>query len=142
MNAIACLPHGDYSDHILYTTLEPCLLCSAAMAQVRIGRVRFAAANAGLVGIDHVPNVVAYVADRWSIREGPVTTALAPVSTLLNLLFWLQRNPQAGFVQAAAGTMPELSTAARALVASGSVDALKRLSPTQAFASLAGYVPD
>src|SRR5690348_10834728 len=31
LNALASLPPGDYPQHVLYTTLEPCLLCTAAL---------------------------------------------------------------------------------------------------------------
>jgi hypothetical protein len=80
--------------------------------------------------------MVECLADRWPVREGPVAMALAPVSTLLNLVFWLDKNPNAGFVRSGATTTPELAIAARSLVASGSVGILKRQPAGQAFVSL------
>jgi tRNA(Arg) A34 adenosine deaminase TadA len=44
VNALAQLPFdGDYGDHTLYATAEPCCLCMGAAIQTGVGDVRFAA---------------------------------------------------------------------------------------------------
>ena len=43
INALATLPPGDYGDYTLYTSLEPCFLCTAALRHSHVGVVRFAA---------------------------------------------------------------------------------------------------
>lgn len=46
VDALAQLPaSGRYRDHILYSTLEPCLLCAAATLLATVGRVEYAAAD-------------------------------------------------------------------------------------------------
>src|SRR4051812_8849667 len=45
LNALAQLAPGSYEQHVLYTTLEPCLLCTAALTHTHVGQVRFAAAD-------------------------------------------------------------------------------------------------
>src|ERR687884_703605 len=42
INALAGLPGGRYPRHTLYTSLEPCLVCSAAAVHSHVGTVHFA----------------------------------------------------------------------------------------------------
>jgi tRNA(Arg) A34 adenosine deaminase TadA len=71
INALATLPPGEYGDHILYSTLEPCLLCSSALRFSHVGTVRFAAEDPFWHGMDRVPDANENIARRWSRREGP-----------------------------------------------------------------------
>jgi tRNA(Arg) A34 adenosine deaminase TadA len=44
VDALAQLPVTDrYRDHVLYSTLEPCLLCTAATLLATVGRIEYAA---------------------------------------------------------------------------------------------------
>ena len=46
VGALAQLPVTDrYRDHVLYSTLEPCLLCTAATLVATVGRIEYAAAD-------------------------------------------------------------------------------------------------
>jgi tRNA(Arg) A34 adenosine deaminase TadA len=46
VDALAQLPAGErYRDHVLYSTLEPCLLCVAAALHSTIGRIEYAAVD-------------------------------------------------------------------------------------------------
>jgi tRNA(Arg) A34 adenosine deaminase TadA len=46
VDALAQLPVTDrYRDHVLYSTLEPCLLCTAATLLATVGRIEYAAAD-------------------------------------------------------------------------------------------------
>lgn len=72
INALAMLPVSEYPDHVLYTTLEPCLLCTAALRLSHIGTVRFAAPDTLWYGMDRIPEINANLARRWTRREGPL----------------------------------------------------------------------
>ena len=53
MNALASLPPGDCSGCTLYTTLEPCFMCSATITGTyKIPRVLFAAQDPPLDGLE------------------------------------------------------------------------------------------
>jgi tRNA(Arg) A34 adenosine deaminase TadA len=46
VDVLAQLPVTDrYRDHVLYSTLEPCLLCTAATLVATVGRIEYAAAD-------------------------------------------------------------------------------------------------
>jgi tRNA(Arg) A34 adenosine deaminase TadA len=46
VDALAQLPVTDrYRDHVLYSTLEPCLLCTAATLLATVGRIEYAASD-------------------------------------------------------------------------------------------------
>jgi tRNA(adenine34) deaminase len=70
INTLAELPPGDYADHILYSTLEPCYLCTMALRFSHVGTVRFAATDPLWYGIDQLPGLNHHLARRWTRREG------------------------------------------------------------------------
>ncbi|HEY1564801.1 MAG TPA: nucleoside deaminase [Gaiellaceae bacterium] len=46
VDALAQLPVTDrYRDHVLYSTLEPCLLCAAATLHATVGRIEYAVSD-------------------------------------------------------------------------------------------------
>jgi tRNA(Arg) A34 adenosine deaminase TadA len=60
VDALAQLPATDrYRDHVLYSTLEPCLLCTAAALLTTVGRIEYAASDpfggacSGAIGTAH-----------------------------------------------------------------------------------------
>src|SRR4051794_29736227 len=55
LNALAQLAPGSYEQHVLYTSLEPCLLCTAALTHTHVGQVRFAAADPLWRGLQRLP---------------------------------------------------------------------------------------
>jgi tRNA(adenine34) deaminase len=87
MDVLAQLPHGDYPDHTLWTTLEPCLMCASAVVLSHIGTVRYAAADPLWSGIDRLPGLNAQAARRWPIRRGPLRGPVAVFCGLLPLVW-------------------------------------------------------
>jgi hypothetical protein len=63
------LKPGDYWDHVLITTLESCLLCTAATTHSHVGRVIYAARDPLWAGIERLPELNAHVARRFHARQ-------------------------------------------------------------------------
>ncbi|MET9906468.1 nucleoside deaminase [Streptomyces sp. NPDC006476] len=117
INALAQLPaRGDTDGHRLYTTLEPCLLCSSALIHSPIRHVVYAAPDPVWRGIEHVPGVGGLIADRWARREGPVEGPLAVFGALLMQMWEVLHN--GGGVEGDAGR-----TVRRCLAVDGLLDA-------------------
>lgn len=94
MNALATLPPGNYAEFTLYTTLEPCLLCTSALRIARVGTVRYAAADSVWDGVDDIPRVLKPRAARyWTKREGPLDGVLARWSGALHAYWFLKYQP-------------------------------------------------
>jgi tRNA(Arg) A34 adenosine deaminase TadA len=65
MDALAQLPLGEYPAHTLYTSLEPCLLCRAAITMAHVGEVRYLAADAICDGLDGMATLTGHAAMRY-----------------------------------------------------------------------------
>lgn len=100
VNALLGLAPGDYEHHVLYTSLEPCLLCTAALIHCHVGEVRYAATDHLWHGIERLPHVNEHVARRWPTRVGPMPGPFAVWAAVLPLLWTLDRSPD-GVVVAA-----------------------------------------
>lgn len=72
VKALLGLAPGDYERHVLYTTLEPCLLCTGALVHCHVGEVRYAATDHLWRGLVRLPEINDYVARRWPARVGPL----------------------------------------------------------------------
>jgi len=72
INALATLPFGFYPDHVLYTTVEPCLLCTAALRISHIGTVMFAVEDPLWSGLDRLGEVSPQSARHAAKRIGPI----------------------------------------------------------------------
>ena len=72
INALATLPFGFYPDHVLYTTVEPCLLCTAALRISHIGTVLFAVEDPLWSGMDRLGEVSPQAARHATRRVGPM----------------------------------------------------------------------
>jgi tRNA(adenine34) deaminase len=64
MDALAQLPLGEYADHTLFTSLEPCLLCRAAVTMAHVGTVHYLAADAICDGLDGMASLTGHAAMR------------------------------------------------------------------------------
>jgi tRNA(Arg) A34 adenosine deaminase TadA len=72
INTLATLPSGSYPAHVLYTTLEPCLLRTAALRMSKVGTVCFAAADPLWHSVDRLTREVGHRA-----RAAEATARLA-----------------------------------------------------------------
>ncbi len=124
MDVLAQLPHGDYPDHTLWTTLEPCLMCASAVVLSHVGSLRYAAADPLWSGIDRLPALNAQVARRWPIRCGPLTGPVAAFCGLLPLVWAMRRKSEGVVARAYAEHDPRLLALGRRLVGDGTLDAL------------------
>ncbi|WP_433604865.1 nucleoside deaminase [Dactylosporangium sp. CA-139114] len=112
INALATLPPGDYTDHVLYTTLEPCFLCTAALRHSHVGVVRFAAPDPVWKGVERLPDLNHQMARRWTHREGPIGGHLQTWAVLLPLISAVEREVLS-VQQEHAVAMPEMLSLAR-----------------------------
>ena len=114
VNALVGLdPERRYEDHVLYTSLEPCVLCVGATVMATVGRIRYAGADpygGGQVGSNpHVERVPLQL-------EGPREDAFGVLASALLPAFYLRRNPRGAVVAAYEQHMPDRLAIARRLV--------------------------
>jgi tRNA(Arg) A34 adenosine deaminase TadA len=83
LNALLTLGYKETYGLTLYSSLRPCLLCTAAAVHCHIGLVRYAADDPVANGLERVPDLNAHLARRWPRWEGPANEPLARFSTLL-----------------------------------------------------------
>jgi len=126
VNALAGLAPGDYWSHVLYTTLEPCLLCTAALTHSHVGAVRYAASDPLWAGIEQLPQLNDRFARRWPDRQGPRRGPLACWGGLLPLIWSLERPGHGPVARAYEQTAPQLLQLAQAVIGSGEIVALRQ----------------
>lgn len=112
INALATLAPGDYPGHTLYTTLEPCFLCTTALRHSHVGTVRFAAPDPLWHGVERMPELNEQFARRWSRRLGPLGGHLQTWAALLPLVSAVERGGAAA-QHSYAETMPGALALAR-----------------------------
>ena len=106
VDALAQLPtSARYEDHVLYSTLEPCLLCVAATLHATVGRIEYAAADpfgGGCVGTIDTAHWRRSAPEIAELREGWWAGQL---SAALQSAFWQERSdrPRAPEIVAAFG---------------------------------------
>jgi tRNA(Arg) A34 adenosine deaminase TadA len=93
VNALIQLPRGWYLAHTLYSTLQPCLLCTGAICHTHIGTVRYAARDPIFSGIDRLPELNAHVARRWPRWEVGHESRVSSWSQLLTFVFAIRDDP-------------------------------------------------
>ncbi|MBO0869308.1 MAG: nucleoside deaminase [Micromonosporaceae bacterium] len=141
INTLAGLPSGHYADHILYSTLEPCLLCTAAARYSHIGTLRYAAEDPMWRGIERIPELNVELARRWPRREGPLGGGWQDLSTVLHLLALVERGPAAApAVAAHRDAVPELLRLAQRLAGEPAVR-LRAMALPEAFGALGPQLP-
>ena len=118
INALATLPPGDYSDFTLYSTLEPCFLCTAALRHSHVGTMRFAAPDPLWRGVERLQELNPSMARRLARREGPVGGPLEDLGALLHLISAVDRGVPS-VIEGHEAAMPEIVRLARRLAAAG-----------------------
>ena len=138
MDVLAQLPPGDYPGHTVWTTLEPCLLCSSAIVMSSVGNVRYAARDWLWDGIDRLADVNDFVARRWPTRTGPLDGPVAAFCELLPVLWFVRRKPGGAVIRRYADRHPMLLLLAEQLERDGRVASLTGQSIDVALAALWG----
>lgn len=97
LNALTQLPpNGAYDDWTVYTTLEPCLLCTSALRLSRIGAVRYAAADPLWDGVAEIPTLLTErAAAHWTERRGPLSGPLSVWGAVHPAIWYLVERPSA-----------------------------------------------
>ena len=104
-----------YPEHVLYTTLEPCLLCVGAAVMSNVGRVVFAGTDpyGGATGFPADLN--AYLRRCGTTFSGPFDDELGTFAAALHVEFYLRRKPDGHVVAAYEEHVPAVAEAGRAL---------------------------
>jgi tRNA(Arg) A34 adenosine deaminase TadA len=93
MEALSQMPSGDYPGHTLWSSLEPCFMCSAAAVHSHVGNIEFAAADPLVSGVDRLPSLNPWVESRWPPRRGPLPGPVGAFAGLLPLVWLAGRRP-------------------------------------------------
>lgn len=127
VNALAGLSVDQHAGLTLYTTLEPCFLCSAAVAIAHVPIVHFAGQDPMWRFVRQFPEIEPRLAARWYELRGPLPGKLGAWATLLPLLERLGRDPRGPRVDEFDRVLPEMTALARKVVADGHAEDLRRL---------------
>ena len=134
VNALATLPLGDFPGHVLYSTLEPCFMCTMALRFSHVGTVRFAAPDELWYGVEQFPGLNHHLARRWPARQAAGDGPWPELSRLLMLLSALERNAVTA-LDDYTEARPALAGLARRLVGAPAAR-LRTLTLREAFAEL------
>jgi tRNA(Arg) A34 adenosine deaminase TadA len=95
MNAFATLSSSlDLTKHTLWSSQRPCPLCAAAAVFMHVGTVRFLAADPFFQGVERLPELNPFLAERWPRYDGPTNEdRWAVTAMLLQLSAAASRNP-------------------------------------------------
>ena len=69
LDVLGQLMPDDYRDHTLWTTLEPCPLCSMGVVMSNVGSVMFAARDRLWDRMIQLTEVNEFIANRWPARQ-------------------------------------------------------------------------
>ncbi|HXW85195.1 MAG TPA: nucleoside deaminase [Candidatus Binataceae bacterium] len=115
LDVLGQLTPGNYRDHTLWTTLEPCPLCCMAIVTSNVGSVAFAARDRLWDGISRLAELNEFIANRWPVRRGPLGGAPSVFCELLPLLWFLEHKPDGSVVARYRSHHPRLLTLAETL---------------------------
>jgi tRNA(adenine34) deaminase len=108
-----------YPEHVLVTTLEPCLLCVGAAVMSSVGEVRFAGVDP-YGGASAVPrDLNAHLRRGLTAFTGPRADWPGTFAAALHVEFYLRRKPDGHVVAAYRAAAPEPVAAAVALAEMG-----------------------
>ena len=120
VDALAQLPTTErHPDHVLYSTLEPCLFCVAATLHSGVGRIEYAAADpfgGGCVGMIDTPHWRRSAPEIAELREGWWAGRL---SAALQSAFWQEHSERPSAVEIIEAFGEEARAAGRRIVERG-----------------------
>ncbi len=116
IDALSQLPMGDYTDHVLHTSLEPCLLCRSATLLSRIGTVRFLAHDGLWTGLDRLLELNEQIEQTHPAWEGPGDGVAAAFAGVLPMAVQVLFSRNADTIERCERAMPERVAAARRLI--------------------------
>jgi tRNA(adenine34) deaminase len=139
MDALAGLAADSSADLVMWTTLQPCLLCTGGIVAREIRDVRYAASDPGWFGPERLSDLNDFLASPWPERSGPEDGPLATFGALLPLLWFLRTHGEdANIARTHARDDPQLLDHARAHARTASAIAADHASGRDAFTALAG----
>lgn len=141
VNALAQLTPDQHDGYVLYSTLEPCLLCSAAMSIAHVRELHFAGPDPMWRFVNELPGSHLPLEDRWYTAHGPMSGPLAAWATLLPLVERIQRRPDGRRIEELERTSPALVQLAQRVVADGTAVRMADLSLDDALQSLWDELP-
>src|SRR5260370_16169612 len=115
LDVLGQLIPGDYRDPTLWTTLEPCPLCSMAIGTSNVGCVTFAARDRLWDGMSRLAELNEFIGSRWTVRRGPLGGPVSVFSELLPLLWFLEPKPNETVVEKYKNQHPQLLARAKNL---------------------------
>ena len=126
VNALAQLsPRRRYEDHHLIVTLEPCLLCTGALAMSAVGRLTYLGADP-YAGGTTVVGPTPYTARLPIAITGPRPGRVGRLAAGLHVAFYLRRAPGGQVVSVHRELRPDIADAGDALVRAGIFDLSER----------------
>jgi tRNA(Arg) A34 adenosine deaminase TadA len=127
LDVLAQLKPSDYQRHTLWTTLEPCPLCSMAIVTSNVGSVAFAARDRLWDGISRLTEFNEFIASRWPTRRGPLGGAVSAFCELLPLLWFLKHKPSGSVAEKYESQHPRLLALAKTVSSDARLTDLKAL---------------
>lgn len=125
VNALAQLPVDLHAGLRLLVTLEPCVLCAAAVATAHVPQVSFAGEDPMWRFVGDLRDFHPVLTQRWFTTDGPMTGPLGAWASLLPLIERLGRDPTGVRIDEYRATTPALFELAHTLIADGAVDDLR-----------------
>jgi len=136
LNALANLSVDVGPGTVVYTTLQPCFLCSAAAAMSRVTSVWFAGHDPVWHFVHGLGDVDPMLRERWYELHGPLAGPVGSWASLLPLVDRLERNPSGLRLDAFEAESPDLVRFARELVSAGRVEPLRMMTLDEAVAEV------
>lgn len=125
MNAFAGLDRFKADGLELYTTLQPCLMCSATAVFMHVKTVRFAATDEFFSGLGELWHHHPYSDRNKPAEEGPLESPPAILARLLPLIVQARTHPDGPVMRKAAQDIPGIAALASSAEVSSVLDRIR-----------------